>query len=121
LLLAWLVEMVFGVGDLFTGDQEPLIGVHQVLRSTTTSCLKLCQGDLRGRQSLLGNFFTDGQRRLIVASPLMGLANKDATSDCSGLVWLSVTNSSSTRLALLVPFFRQSGSYLVLPQSRIPR
>jgi hypothetical protein len=31
-----LVEMVFGLGDLFTGDQEPHIGVHQVLRIPTS-------------------------------------------------------------------------------------
>src|SRR5580692_7969183 len=36
-------------------------------------------------------------------APLEGLANRDATSDCAGLAWLSVTNSSSTRLALLLP------------------
>jgi len=67
-----LVEMVFGLGDLFTGDQEPRIGVHQVLRSSATSRVKLCQGDLRGRQALLGSFFTDGQRRFIVASAIGG-------------------------------------------------
>jgi hypothetical protein len=46
-----LVEMVFGLGDLFTGDQEPHIGVHQVLRPSATSGVKLCQGDLRGGQA----------------------------------------------------------------------
>jgi hypothetical protein len=65
-----LVEMVFGLSDLFTGDQELHIGVHQVLRSRATSRVKLCQGDLPGGQALLGSFFTDGQGRLIVASAI---------------------------------------------------
>src|SRR5580692_7069397 len=37
-----LVEMVFGLGDLFTSDQKPRISVHQVLRSSATSRVKLC-------------------------------------------------------------------------------
>ena len=32
----------------------------------------------------------------------MGPANNDATSDCAGVAWLSVTNGSSAQLALLV-------------------
>jgi hypothetical protein len=64
--------MVFGLVDLFTSDQEPHIGEHQVLRSSPTSGVKLCQGDLRGRQTLFGSFFTDGQRSFIVASPIGG-------------------------------------------------
>ena len=68
--------MVFGLGDLFTSDQEPHIGVHQVLRSRATSRVKLCQGDLRGRQALLGSFFTDGQRSFIVASPIGGICKQ---------------------------------------------
>ena len=71
-----LVEIVFGLGDLFTGDQEPHIGVHQVLRSSATSGVKLCQGDLRGRQALLGSFFTDGQRSFIVAGPIGGICKQ---------------------------------------------
>ena len=62
--------MVFGLGDLFASDEEPHIGVHQVLRSRATSRVKLCQGDLRGGQALIGSFFTDGQGRLILASAI---------------------------------------------------
>jgi len=40
MVIDWL-RWFFGLGDLFTGDQEPYIGVHQVPRSTTTSCVKL--------------------------------------------------------------------------------
>jgi hypothetical protein len=36
----------------------------------------LGQGDLRGRQALLGSFFTDGQRRIIVASAIGGTRKK---------------------------------------------
>jgi hypothetical protein len=67
-----LVEMVLGLGDLFTSDQKPRIGVHQVLRSSTASRVELCQGELGGGQALLGSSFTDGQRRLIVASAIGG-------------------------------------------------
>ena len=95
-----LVDMVFGLGDLFTGDQEPRVGVHQVLRSSTTSRVKLCQGDLRGGQALLGGFFTDGQRRLIVASAIARARKQRCGQRCAGLAWLSVINDSSTRLAL---------------------
>jgi hypothetical protein len=42
-----LVEIVFGLGDLFTGDQEPHIGLHQVLRSSPASGVELCQDELR--------------------------------------------------------------------------
>jgi hypothetical protein len=58
-----LVDMVLGLGDLSASDQEPHIGVHQVLRSSATSRVKLRQGDLRCGQALLRGFFTNGQRR----------------------------------------------------------
>jgi hypothetical protein len=51
-----LVEIVFGLGDLFTGDQEPHIGVHQVLRTSPAGGVELCQNELRRGQSLLGSF-----------------------------------------------------------------
>jgi hypothetical protein len=35
-------------------------------------------------------------------APFVGPANNDATSDCAGVAWLSVTNGSSAQLALLV-------------------
>jgi hypothetical protein len=51
-----LVDMVLGLGDLFAGNEKPHIGVHQVLRPSTTSRVKLCQGELRRGQSPLGSF-----------------------------------------------------------------
>ena len=51
-----LVEMVFGLGDLFTGDQEPHVGVHQVFRSSATSRVELCQSELRGGQACSAAF-----------------------------------------------------------------
>jgi len=54
--------MVFGLGDLFTGDEEPHVGMHQVLRSSPVGGVELGQDELRGGQALLGSFFTDGQR-----------------------------------------------------------
>jgi len=64
--------MVFGLSDLFTGDEEPHIGVDKVLRSSATGRVELCQRELCRGQALLGSFFTDGQRRLIVASAIGG-------------------------------------------------
>jgi hypothetical protein len=71
-----LVEVVFGLIDLFTSDQEPHIGMHQVLRSSATSGVKLRQGELRSWQALLGSFFTDGQRSFIVAGPIGGICKQ---------------------------------------------
>src|SRR5580692_11852726 len=51
-----LVDMVFSKGDLFTGDQEPHIGVHQVLRTSPAGGVELCQDELRRGQSPLGSF-----------------------------------------------------------------
>jgi hypothetical protein len=47
-----LVDMVLGLSDLFTGDQEPHIGVHQVLRPSATSGVELCQRWLCDWQAL---------------------------------------------------------------------
>jgi hypothetical protein len=41
-----LVEMVFGLGDLFTSDQEPHVSVHQVLRSGAPGRVELWQREL---------------------------------------------------------------------------
>jgi hypothetical protein len=71
MVMDWL-RSFFALGDLFSGDQEPHIGVHQVRGASPASRVKLCQGDLRGRQVLLGSFLTDGQRSIIVASPIGG-------------------------------------------------
>ena len=92
-----LVEMVFGLGDLFTSDQEPHVGVDQILRSSAPgrAIEQLC-----GRQALLGSFFTDGQRRFIVASAMCGTRKQRRGQRCVGVAWLSVVNDSSTRLAL---------------------
>ena len=95
-----LVEMVFGLGDLFTSDQEPHVGVDQILRSSAPGRAELCQGELCGRQALLGSFFTDGQRRFIVASAMCGTRKQRRGQRCAGVAWLSVINDSSTRLAL---------------------
>jgi hypothetical protein len=57
-----MVDVVFGVSDLFAGDQEPHIGVHQVLRSSATSRVKLRQGDLRCGQAPARRLF---HRRLV--------------------------------------------------------
>jgi hypothetical protein len=92
--------MVFGLVDLFTGDQEPHVGVHQVLRSSAPRGVKLRQCDLRGGQALLGGFFTDGQRRLVVASAIARARKQRCGQRCAGVAWLSVINDSSTRLAL---------------------
>ena len=50
-----LVEVVFGLGDLFTSDQKPHIGVHQVLRSSPASRVELSQREVRRRRALLGS------------------------------------------------------------------
>jgi hypothetical protein len=47
--------VVFGLGDLFSSDQKPHIGVHQVLRSSPASRLELSQREVRGRRALLGS------------------------------------------------------------------
>ena len=71
-----LVDVVLGLGDLFPGDQEPHVGLHQVLRSSAASRVKLRQGELRSWQALLGSFFTDGQRSFIVAGPIGGICKQ---------------------------------------------
>ena len=67
-----LVEMVLGMGDLFTSDQKPHVGVHQVLRSSATSRVKLCQSELCGGQALLRSFFADGESSFIMTSAIGG-------------------------------------------------
>src|SRR5580693_6792330 len=103
-----LVEMVFGLADLFASDKKPHIGVHHVLRPSTTSRVKLCQGDLCGGHALLSSFFTDGEHRLIVASIMGKICKQGCDQRLCRTGWLSVMNSSSTRLALLLPVCRPS-------------
>jgi len=57
MVIDWLT-CFFGLGDLFTSDQEPHIGVHQVLRSSPVSGVELGQDELHGGQALLGSFAT---------------------------------------------------------------
>ncbi len=95
-----LIEMVLGLSDLFIGDQKPHVGVHQVHRSVATSRVKLGQCDLRGGQALLGRFFIDGQRRLIVASAVGGTRKQRCGQRLCATGLPELMNSSSTELAI---------------------
>lgn len=65
--------MILGLGDLLTSDQKPHISLHQVLRASAPSRIKLSHGELRGGQALLGSFFTGLYGRLIVPSAIRGI------------------------------------------------
>jgi hypothetical protein len=91
-----LVKMVFGLGDLFTGDQEPHIRLHQVLRSSATSRVKLCQGDLRGGRPCSAAF-SQMATVLIVAGAIDGTRKQRCGHRLCGTAGSASMNDRSTR------------------------